>query len=199
MNHNKENNTVAISHIACKPNVDMLWHVDQWAQELIEYAKKLGYNIVDICECQYDLLTKVLEMTQPAILFNFSIEENLFDTSITNDFGIVSYSSHSASRFGKRCIDAGSPFYIGFTDDLLFITDDFGTQDIFKECLLEISKKILEGWSSGSAVYHTKNNLLETVKQYKTEKRISLPLFHDMKSLTILGDMSWTINNKSNK
>jgi len=64
---------IAVSHSNLGPG-DATFHLDQWALELIAYAKQLGYPVVDIggANLTYQRMTEILTATKPAALFNFS-------------------------------------------------------------------------------------------------------------------------------
>jgi hypothetical protein len=112
---------------------------------------------------------------------------------MVSGMGIVAFSCHSAYQLGKCCVAAGSPFYIGFSDSLVITSDKYGNQNIFKETLLPLSKRILDGWPIGTAVEQTREDLLNTVKQYKIIELVSVPLWYDRKYLTQLGDPNWRL------
>jgi hypothetical protein len=65
--------TVAISRSNLGPT-DATHHLNQWAQELIAYARQLNYNVIDISgpDLVYERFTEILQNTKPSILFNFS-------------------------------------------------------------------------------------------------------------------------------
>ncbi len=65
--------TVAIAHAdQAGSGMDIL---DTWAQELKKFANGMGYTVIDICgsDLTYECLTEILEVTKPAVLFNFSV------------------------------------------------------------------------------------------------------------------------------
>lgn len=112
---------------------------------------------------------------------------------VVKNMGIVAFSCHSAAQLGKCCVAAGSPFYIGFSDSLVITSDKYGTQDIFKESLLPLAKRILDGWNIGASVEATHNDLLNNVKLYKPIELVSVPLWYNRKYLTQLGDPKWKL------
>ncbi len=114
--------------------------------------------------------------------------------NVVKNMGVVAFSCHSAYQLGKCCVAAGSPFYVGFSDSLVITSDKYGTQNIFKEALLPLSKRILDGWKIGAAVEQTRDDLLNTVKQYKIVELVSVPLYFDLKYLTVHGDTNWRLN-----
>ncbi len=224
---NRNEITIAVSRSNLGPT-DATHHLNSWAEELINYAKALGYVVVDINgpDMVYKRFTEILENTHPVALFNFShgctsylvgndlkcvltrgkeweqthpdhfacgicgMPSNL---KMVRGMGIVAFSCHSAYQLGKCCIAAGSPYYIGFSDSLVITSDKYGTQNIFKESLLPVAKRILDGWSVGAAVEQTREDLLNTVKQYKIVELVSVPLWYDRKYLTQLGDPNWRL------
>jgi len=196
--------------------------LNQWAEELISYAKALGYPVIDIggSNLTYERMTDILMQTRPALLINFShgcrayLMGNDMRCTITRGWedpescgvcgmpsnlkaiagvGIVAFSCHSAHQLGKCCVAAGSPFYIGFSDNLIVVSDQFGTQNIFKESLLPLAKRILEGWTVGAAAEATSSDLLNNVKLYKPVELISVPLWYNKKYLIQLGDPNWKL------
>ncbi len=106
---------------------------------------------------------------------------------------IIAYSCHAAYQLGRCSIQYGAPSFTGFTDSLVITSDKYGTQNIFKDALLPLSKRILDGWRIGMAVEQTREDLLKTVKQYKIVELVSVPLWYDRKYLTQLGDPNWSL------
>jgi hypothetical protein len=171
----------------------------------------------------YERMTEILTATKPAILFNFSHgcqtylmgnpvngvmrctltrgwEDPLCglcgmpgNLSVAHGMAIVAYSCHSAYQLGKCAIKFGSPNYIGFSDSLIVVSDRFGTQDIYKESLLPLAKRILEGWTAGAAVEATRSDLFNNIKLYKPVELISVPLWYNRKYLEQLGDPNWKL------
>jgi hypothetical protein len=206
---------------------DATFHLDSWAVELINYAKTLGYTIVDINgpDLVYERFTEILQNTRPAVLFNFShgCQSYLMGNPVNGIIGctltrgsediqhscgfcgmpnnlkalsgtaIIAYSCHAAHQLGRCSIKYGIPCFTGFSDSLVITSDKFGTQNIFKEALLPLSKRILDGWPVGTAVEQTREDLLNTVKQYKIIELVSVPLWYDRKYLTQLGDPNWRL------
>jgi len=70
---NRNEITIAISRSNLGAG-DATFHLNSWAEELITYAKNLGYNVIDINgpDMVYERFTEILENTHPAVLFNFS-------------------------------------------------------------------------------------------------------------------------------
>jgi len=212
---------VAIAHSNLGPG-DATFHLDQWAMELMAYARALQYPIIDIggADLVYDRMTKILTETKPALLVNFShgcktyligndgrcsltrgqedvdscgvcgMPSNLKSISGT---AIIAYSCNSAYQLGKCAITYGAPMYVGFTDNLLVVSDRFGTQNLFKDSLLPLAKRILEGWNIGAAVEATRTDLLNYTKTYKPVELISVPMWYNKKYLTLLGDSNWKL------
>lgn len=193
-----------------------------WAQELIHYAKVLGYEIIDISgpDLTYERMTGILQATKPAVLFNFShgcrtyligndmrctltrgwedpqscgicgLPGNLENISGT---AIIAYSCHSGAQLGKCAIQYGSPAYVGFSDYLIVVSDAYRTQDIFRDALMPMSYRILEGTPVGMAVDEARFNLIDNVKRYKPVKLISVPLCYDYKYLVLHGNPDWKL------
>ncbi len=223
---NRSEITIAISRSNLGPT-DATFHLNSWAEELIHYAKALGYVVVDINgpDMVYERFTEILENTHPAALFNFShgcrnylmgnpvngvigctLTRGSEDTQHSCGFcgmpnnlralsgtAIIAYSCHAAYQLGRCSIKYGIPSFTGFSDSLVITSDKYGTQNIFKEALLPLSKRILDGWNIGAAVEQTREELLNTVKQYKVIELVSVPLWYDRKYLTQLGDPNWKL------
>lgn len=107
---------------------------------------------------------------------------------------IIAYSCNSAYQLGKCCVAAGSPFYVGFSDNLLVVSDQFGTQNLFRDSLLPLAKRMLEGWTVGAAVEATRTDLINYTKTYKPVELISVPMWYNRKYLVIEGDSSWQLH-----
>jgi len=214
--------TVAIAHADhAGSGMDIL---DAWATELKKYADGLGYNVIDICgsDLTYEGLTEILQDTKPAVLFYFGFGDKTHlignDTRpaltgqkdkdwkpYTNGMlgnlqsvagtAVIAYSSRAASQLGQEIIKAGSPCFVGFSEDLIIVSDDTRTQDIFRDALLPLAKRILQGWTVAKAVEATHVDLLNKIKEYKAKgyDLISLPMFYNKKSLTLLGDPNWKL------
>jgi len=213
--------TIAVSHSNLGPG-DATFILDQWALELISYATTLGYPVIDIggSNLTYERMTEILLQTKPAILFNFShgcrtylmgndmrctltrgqqdpescgmcgMPSNL---KVIEGTAIVAYSCHSGAQLSKCAIQYGSPMYIGFSDSLIVVSDKFGTQNIFKESLLPLAKRLLEGWTAGDAIDAARNDLLNNVKLYKPVELISVPLYYNKKYLVLEGNPGWRL------
>jgi hypothetical protein len=206
--------TVAIAHADHAGGA--MDNIDTWAVELIDYAEKLGYNIVDICgsDLTYDRLPEILAQTKPAILFNFSHGrktcllgnpvDGMIKCTLTQGNGlpsnlramsgiaVVSYSSYTAGQLGEMMIKSGCPALAGFSEYLIIVSSDTDPY-LFQWCLLPLSKSILDGFSVGEAVAGARKAMSITIKQYKAIKHIAVPLLYDCKSLTLLGDPDWRL------
>lgn len=218
--------TIAVSRSDLGPQ-DATHHLNQWAEELIQYALGLNYNVIDIngTDLVYERFTEILQNTKPAVLFNFShgcqsylmgnpvngvirctLTRGSEDTQHSCGFcgmpnnlkalsgtAVIAYSCHAAHQLGRCSIKYGIPSFTGFSDSLVITSDKYGTQNIFKEALLPMAKRILDGWNIGVAVEQTREDLLNTVKQYKIVELVSVPLWYDRKYLTHLGDPNWSL------
>ncbi len=194
--------------------------VSGWAVELEDYAGQLGYSVIDISgmDLVYERFTEILKNTHPAVLFNFSYGGSTFlignpvngimgctltmgkqDGGMPNNLGavvgaaVIAYSDHSASQLGPAIIKSGSPSFAGFSQSLVITSDRAETQDIFKNSLLLLAKRILEGHSMGEAVEETRADLLKNARKYEKYELISLPLLYNRKFLTQLGDPDWNL------
>lgn len=213
--------TVAISHSNLGPG-DATWYLDMWALEIISYAKALGYVTIDIGgpDLTYDRMTAILQATKPAVLFNFShgcrtyLMGNDMRCTLTRGWedpescgvcgkssnlsaisgtAIIAYSCHSGAQLSKCATAYGSPAYVGFSDNLIVVSDKFGTQNIFKDALLPMAYRVLEGSPIGMAVDEARTTLLEKVKLYKPVELISVPLYYNRKYLVLEGNPNWRL------
>lgn len=211
--------TIAIAHSNLGPK-DATWHLDQWAQELMVYARALNYPVNDIggSDLIYNRMTQILAETKPTVLFNFShgcqnyLIGNDGRCTLTNGFAdlcgicgkpsnlrvlrgtaVIAFSCNTGVQLAKCAIKYGSPAYTGFADNLLIVSDAYGTQDIFKQTLMPLAYRILEGWSIGAATEQTRNDLITAVKLYKPVEMISVPLYYNKKYLVQLGDPNWKL------
>ncbi len=213
--------TVAISHSDLGPG-DATHILNEWAIELKNYATTLGYPIIDISgpDLVYERMTQILAVTKPAVLFNFShgcanfLVGNDGKCVLTNGFSdmqgcgmcgkgsnlqvlkgvaVVAYSCHSGAQLAKCAIKYGSPLYIGFSDNLIVVSDAYRMQDVFKTGLMPMAYHILEGWSAGEAVKQTQEDLYNLVRLYKVVELLSVPLWYNKKYLTQLGDPNWRL------
>lgn len=165
-----------------------------WAVELISYSKTVGYDVVDICDPTYQQFTDMLTEHRPLILFNFAIgDKTPYYVFASKGTAIVSFLS-STVQFGKRCIEAGAPVYIGFEKELIVVSDNLDSEDIFKQALLPVAMRMLDGWTAGNCVDSARSDLLLKAKQYKDMKYISLALLSNINSLTLLGNENYKIS-----
>lgn len=210
---------VAISHSDLGVG-DATHILNTWAIELENYAVALGYRVVDIggSDLTYERMTQILTETKPAVLFNFSHGcQNFFigndgKCSLTNGFvdscgpcdkpsnlsilkgvAVVAFSCNTGVQLAKCAIKYGSPGYTGFADNLLIVSDAYGTQLLFRDALMPLAYHILEGWTIGAATEQTRMDLLNTVKLYKSVELISVPMWYNKKYLTQLGDPNWKL------
>ena len=226
---NREEITIAIARSNLGVG-DATFHLDAWAQELIIYARSLGYNVVDISgpNMVYERFTEILENTHPAALFNFShgcqnylvgndlrctlargkeweqVHPDQFacgvcgmpsNLRVVKNMGIVAFSCHSATQLGKCATKYGAPMYVGWCDSLILISDKFGSQNIFRDALMPMAQRVLQGWPIGVAIEQTRTDLYNLAKQYKPVELIATGLWYDRKYLTMQGDPNWGLDN----
>lgn len=213
--------TIAVSHSNLGQG-DATFILDQWALELISYATALGYPVIDIggSNLTYERMTEILLQTKPAILFNFShgcrtyLMGNDMKCTLTRGWedtescgvcgmpsnlkaisgtAIIAFSCHSGAQLSKCAIQYGSPAYVGFADNLIVVSDKYGTQNIFRDALLPLAYHILEGWTIGAATDQARVDLLEFVKKYKPVELVSVPLYYNRKYLVLEGDHNWKL------
>lgn len=214
--------TVAIARSNLGPD-DATHYLDSWALELIDYARNLGYvDVVDINgpDLTYERMTEILTATRPAVLFNFShgcrnyLMGNDMRCTLTRGWedtincgvcgmpsnlkavqgtAVVAYSCHSGYQLAKCAVAYGAPVYVGWTDNLIVVTDAFGTQDIFKHAMMPMAQRILQGWAVGESVNQARTDLLNLVKQYKPVELVSVGLWYNRKYLSLHGDPNWRL------
>lgn len=213
--------TIAIAHANSDDGAMRI--LDGWAMELVDNADLMGYDVVDISgpDLTYERMTDILLATKPAILFNFSYGRRdcllgnsvngLVNPTLTQGDGmasnlhavkgiaVISYSNYTGGQLGQKMIEAGCPALVGFSEDLIVVSDKVGTENIFKDSLLPLSMRILEGHTIGEAVCATYIDLVNKVKEYRAYKHIYLPLFYNIKSLTLLGDVNWKLEKELEK
>lgn len=194
--------------------------IDSWAVEIIEHATELGHIVVDISgpDLTYERITEILAQTKPALLINFSLGRKtclmgnpvngMIGCTLTQGDGmpsnlhavsgiaVISYSNYAGGQLGQNMIKGGCPALIGFSEDLIVVSDKDRTQNIFKDSLLPLAKRVLEGLPVGDAVEATRSDLLNIVKKYKAVKLISVPLFSNIKQLTLLGNPKWKLKQR---
>lgn len=112
---------------------------------------------------------------------------------VVNGMGVLAYSCHSGAQLGKCAIKYGAPMYIGWSDSLILISDKFGSQNIFRDALMPMAQRILQGWPAGLAVEQTRTDLYNLTKLYKPVELIATGLWYDKKYLTMWGDQNWSL------
>lgn len=188
----------------------------QWGQTLIDYATSIGYDVLDIAapNVTYQNVTAVLNKYHPDMIIHFGHGcETYFmgDTECILTGGtkidktcvpcehpgnlhnlngtiVVAYSCHTSNELGKQMIAAGAKAFVGFSDYLMFTEDDVSIQDVFRDALLPLSEKIMNGYTVEEAVEQTRNNLIEITKQWKPVKYVSVPMYWNYKYMELLGD-----------
>jgi len=225
---NRNEITIAISRSNLGVG-DATFHLDAWAQELIIYARSLGYSVIDINgpDMVYERFTEILQNTKPAILFNFShgcqnylvgndlrctlargkeweqVHPDQFACGVCGmpgnlkaikDTAVIAYSCHSGAQLGKCAIKYGAPAYVGWSDSLILVSDRYGTQNIFREALIPMARRVLQGYPIGLAVEQTRTDLYNLAKQYKPVELIATGLWYDKKYLTMWGDPDWGLS-----
>lgn len=212
---------IAISHADLGVG-DATHILNEWADELIIYAQQLGYPVIDIggYNLTYERMTDILMQTKPTVLFNFShgcrtyLMGNDMKCTLTRGWedaescgvcgmpnnlkaisgtAIIAFSCHSGAQLSKCAIQYGSPAYAGFADNLIVVSDKYGTQNIFRDALLPLAYHILEGWTIGAATEQARVDLLEFVKKYKPVEFVSVPLYYNRKYLVLEGDHNWKL------
>lgn len=207
--------TIAIAHADLDDGAMRI--LDGWAVELEKHAENLGYAVVDISgpDLTYERMTDILLSTKPAILFNFSYGRRtclignpvngMRNCTLTKGDGmksnlhavsgiaVISYSNYTAGQLGQNMIRAGCPALAGFSDDVILASAKDGIESIFKDSLLPLAMRILEGMPVGDSVFSTYIDLVNKIKEYRAYKHIYLPLFYNLKSLTVLGDLNWKL------
>jgi hypothetical protein len=212
--------TIAVARANLGPG-DATNILDGWAVELEDFAKSLGYSVIDISgpNLTYEGMTRILTATKPKVLFNFShgcgnyLMGNDMQCTLTNGFpdnvcgscnklsnlsvlkntALIAYSCNSGAQLGKCVIRYGSPAYVGFSDSLIVVSDKYGMQNIFKDALMPMAYNLLKGIPAGAAVAIMKAELEDTVKKFKPVELLSVPLWYNRKYLTQFGDPNWSI------
>lgn len=188
----------------------------QWGQSLINYALGIGYDVIDIAapNVNYQNVTAVLNKYKIDMLIHFGHGCDTYfmgdtdciltgGTKIDNtciscenpanlhnlkDTIIIAYSCHASNELGKQMISAGAKAFIGFRDYLMFTEDDVNIQDVFRDALLPLSKRIMDGNTVQEAVDLTKTEIVEITKQWKQVKYVSVPMYWNYKYMELLGD-----------
>lgn len=188
--------------------------LEKWAQELIKCAA-MRYTVINICgdNLTYERMTKILQVTKPSILFylgpgnkahligndmkpvltccpDAGVPDNLQSVA---GMAVIAYSSLAEQQLGPEIIKAGSPCFVGFSDQLIIVSDKHGSENIFKESLLPLAKRILRGWTVGAAVEQTRSDLLAAVMERRDNEFISISLFANRKGLKYLGNPNWKL------
>lgn len=106
---------------------------------------------------------------------------------------VVAYACHSAKRLGVCAMKNGAKAYAGFNDYLIFIVDNKGSEEIFKEPILTFSYSLLNGDTLGEATYKTYEKFDENIRKYKSLKILARLLLWDRKAFTVYGNKDITI------
>ncbi len=212
---------IAISHSDLGAG-DATHILNAWAIDLENYANALGFSVLDIAgsDLTYERITKILTETKPAVLFNFGhgcqdfligndgrcmLTNGFVDMyscgtcgkpsnlNVLKDVAVVAFSCNTGVQLGKCAVKYGSPAYVGFADNLVIVSDAYRTQDIFRNALLPLAMRILEGQTIGDATNATRTDLINTVKLYKPIELISVPLWYNKKYLVQLGNPDWKL------
>ena len=194
----------------------------QWGKDLINYAHGIGYDVLDIAypNVTYQNVTAILKKYKPDMLIHFghgcdtyfmgdteciltggtkkdntciSCEqpENLYNLK---DTIVVAYSCHASNELGKQMISSGAKSFIGFSDYLMFTEDDVNIQDVFRDALLPLSKKIMDGYTVKESLDQTKKEIIQVTKQWKPVKYVSVPMYWNYKYMELLGDPNASLN-----
>lgn len=115
------------------------------------------------------------------------------NVQLLRDKIVVAYACHSAKRLGVCAIKNGAKAYIGFNDYLIFIVDNKGSEEIFKEPMLTFSYSLLNGDTIGEATRKTYEKFDENIRKYKSLKILARLLMWDRKAFTVYGDPNLTI------
>jgi len=214
--------TIAIIRPRSGDEKDATRVTHQWGQDLIEYAMGIGYNVLDIASpnVTYSNVTAILKKYKPDMIIHFghgcdtyfmgdteciitggmkvdntcvSCEkpENLHDLNGTI---VVAYSCHASNELGKQMISAGAKAFVGFRDYLMFTEDDVSIQDVFRDALLPLSKRIMDGYTVSESVDQTRKELIRITKEWKQVKYVSVPMYWNYKYMELLGDSNASLN-----
>jgi hypothetical protein len=218
MNQKAMNKTIAIAR------AKFMWGqydlINKWALELEEYAKNLGYNVIDISgsDLTYERITEILTQTKPSILFNFTLgtKECLIgdfidggpikcaltpgnsrpsNLGVLKSMAVVAYSCYSAGRLGEKMIQAVCLVVVGFSEEVIVMSPfpESNAHEIHKECLLSLAKRILEGYTIGKAIDATRKQLLDAMEDNIHDTDLCEALVFNKRSLRMLGDYSWKL------
>lgn len=190
----------------------------EWGQRIIGHALSHGVDVLDIKDpwIEYDRITPLLSQHRPDMLVytghgckNFLATQN--GCSLTNgwkedvcsaqcrkppnlkllrDTIVVTFSCHSASQLGKCAIKYGARAYVGFSDYMMFTSDNAGSQDLFRDALLPMVLELINGKTVGEAVAVTKAALYAAAKQWKPVKYLSIPMYWNFEYMQVQGDMN---------
>ena len=194
----------------------------QWGKDLINYAHGIGYDVLDIAypNVTYQNVTAILKKYKPDMLIHFGHgcdtyfmgdteciltggtkkdntciscgqPENLYNLK---DTIVVAYSCHASNELGKQMIAAGAKSFIGFSDYLMFTEDDVNIQDVFRDALLPLSKKIMDGYTVKESLDQTKKEIIQVTKQWKPVKYVSVPMYWNYKYMELLGAPNASLN-----
>ena len=194
----------------------------EWGQNLIDYALGIGYDVIDIAapNVTYQNVTSVLNKYKLDMLIHFGHGcdtyfmgdsdciltggiktdntcipcENPANLHSLKDTIVVAYSCHASNELGKQMISAGAKAFIGFKDYLMFTEDDVSIQDVFRDALLPLSKRIMDGNTVQEAVDLTKTGIIDITKQWKQVKYVSVPMYWNYKYMELLGDKNASLN-----
>lgn len=189
----------------------------EWGQRIIDHALSHGVDVLDIRDpwIEHSKITPLLSQHRPDLFVytghgcrNFLATQN--GCSLTNgwredvcdsqcakppnlgllrDAIVVTFSCHSASQLGKCAIKYGARAYVGFTDYMMFTSDNAGSQDLFRDALLPMVLELVNGKTVGDAVAATKEALLAAAKLWKPIKYLSIPMYWNYEYMQVLGNM----------
>ena len=189
----------------------------EWGQRIIDHALTHGVDVLDIKDpwIEYARITALLSKHRPDLFvytghgcknylatqygcsFTNGWKEDVCSTQCTKPPNIgalkgsivITFSCHSASQLGKCAIKYGSRAYVGFSDYMMFTSDNAGSQDLFRDALLPMVLELLNGRTVGEAVAITKWSLYSAAKQWKPIKYLSIPMYWNYEYMEVLGDM----------
>lgn len=115
------------------------------------------------------------------------------NVQLLKDKIVVAYACHSAKRLGVCAMRNGAKAYAGFNDYLIFIVDNKGSEDIFKEPILQFSYSLLNGDTIGEATYKTLNKFDQNIRKYKSYNILAKLLLWNRKSFVVYGNPNMTI------
>lgn len=115
------------------------------------------------------------------------------NVQLLKDKMVVAYACHSAKRLGLCAIKSGAKAYAGFNDYLIFIVDNKGSENIFKDPILTFSYSLLNGDTLGEATYKTLDKFDYNIKKYKSYKILAKLLLWNRKAFTVYGNPNITV------